>query len=106
MLAPLAPFIAEELYQLAKPNSKESLHQTPWPKTNKAYLKDEFKSIPVQINGKVRARIEIPSAELANQELVLQRAKTDDSVAKWLAKGLVVREIYVPERIVNFVIET
>lgn len=104
LLAPFAPFLAEELYQKVMGNkSLVSVHQTAWPQPIASYLKDESKVIPVQINGKVRARIEIPSLELHDTPQVLARAKADVVVAKWLSQGSLVREIYVPERIINFV---
>lgn len=105
VIAPLAPFLAEELYHLIKPNSTESVHQTAWPQVDANLLQDDCVLLPIQINGKVRGRVEIPAEELGNSELVLQRAKSDPAIAKWIVASKLTREIYIPNKIVNFVIQ-
>ena len=58
--------------------------------------------VPVQVNGKIRGRIEIPAD--ATEDLVLKLAREDANVSRYLQGKRVLRAIYVPERIVNFVI--
>ena len=58
--------------------------------------------IPVQVNGKIRGRIEIPAD--ATEDLVLELAREDGNVSRYLQSKRVTRAIYVPERIVNFVL--
>jgi leucyl-tRNA synthetase len=100
LLAPLAPHIAEELWQ--RLGHAESLAYEPWPSTDPHYLRRETLLIPVQVNGKVRGRIEVPAG--ADEREVFELAKQDENVGRHLAGKKLKREIYVPERIVNFVI--
>ncbi len=60
---------------------------------------------PVQVNGKVRADIEVPRDMAQDKEFVLTQAKAQDNVQKYLKKGELVKEIFVPERIVNLVVK-
>lgn len=100
VLAPLAPHIAEELW--ARLGASESLAYAPWPTIDPAYLERDKIEVPVQVNGKVRGKIEIP-ADAAEQE-VLEIARGDPNVARHLEGQQVKRAIYVPKRIVNFVV--
>jgi leucyl-tRNA synthetase len=100
LLAPLAPHLAEELW--SRLGHTESLSAHPWPQADAAHLKAEVLEIPVQVNGKVRAKIQVP-VEAAEAE-VLDIARADQNVGKHLAGQTVKRAIYVRGRIVNFVV--
>ncbi len=100
LLAPLAPHLAEELWE--KLGHNETLAYETWPETLAQYLKDDTLMIAVQVNGKLRAQIEI-AADLS-EEAVLSLARSDDNVARYLDGKTLRREIYVPGRIVNFVV--
>jgi leucyl-tRNA synthetase len=100
LLAPLAPHIAEELWQ--RLGHAESLAYHAWPIADPAFLKADVLEIPVQVNGKVRGKIRIP-AEAGDAE-VLALARADDNVGKHLAGQAEKRAIYVRGRIVNFVV--
>jgi leucyl-tRNA synthetase len=100
LLAPLAPHIAEELWQIL--GNERSLAYAPWPVSDARYLKRDTLLIPVQVNGKVRGRIEV-AAEASETE-VLELAKRDENVARHLEGKALKREIYVRGRIVNLVI--
>jgi leucyl-tRNA synthetase len=100
LLSPLAPHLAEELWQ--RLGHKESLAYHAWPVADPALLKADVLEIPVQVNGKVRGKISVP-AEAAEHE-VIEIAKRDQSVGKHLAGQSVKRAIYVRGRIVNFVV--
>jgi leucyl-tRNA synthetase len=100
LLAPLAPHIAEELW--ARLGASESLAYAPWPSADDAYLQRDTLEVPVQVNGKVRGRIEIP-ADAAEAE-VLEIAQSDANVQRHLEGHEIKRAIYVPQRIVNFVV--
>ena len=92
-LAPLAPFITEELWE--KLGHKDSVHVQAWPKYDSKLAADERKIIVVQVNGRVRDRLEAgPDVE--------QRAVQSDKVKKYLG-GAKYRAIYVPGKIINFV---
>jgi leucyl-tRNA synthetase len=100
LLAPLAPHVAEELWQrLGHP---ESLAYAPWPAHEAKYLVDDRIVVAVQINGKVRGKIEIPAD--ADEAAVLDIAKADAAVSKHLAGMTIRKAIYVRGRIVNFVV--
>jgi leucyl-tRNA synthetase len=100
LLAPLAPHLSEELWQ--RLGHEETLAYHPWPVADAALLKADVLEIPVQVNGKVRGKIQVP-AEAAEAE-VIEIAKADTNVGKHLAGLSVKRAIYVRGRIVNFVV--
>ena len=96
MIAPFAPHIGEELWEQLG-GSYSVFHQK-WPEFNEDEMKDDEVEIPVQINGKTRATIVIGVDE--GKDVVLQKAK--QAVSEKLT-GTVVKEIYVPGKIVNIV---
>jgi leucyl-tRNA synthetase len=102
LLAPLAPHIAEELW--ARLGEAGSLAYAPWPRADSAYLQRDTLEVAVQVNGKVRGRIEIP-ADAAEDE-VLEIAKSDANVQRHLEGHEIKRAIYVPQKIVNFVVRS
>jgi leucyl-tRNA synthetase len=101
LLAPLAPHIAEELWsRLGHP---DSLVTEPFPQADPEWLIDETVEIAVQINGKVRARIEV--AADANEAAMEAAARADPQVAALLAASGTVRQVVaVPGRVINFVV--
>lgn len=99
LLAPFAPHMAEELWQLL--GGKETLAYVPWPEVNEAFLVEDSVEIAVQIMGKVRAKIEVaPGASKDDLELA---AKSDARIAELLEGKQVHKVIVVPDRLVNFV---
>ena len=100
LLAPLAPHIAEELW--SRLGHAESLAAADWPEHDERFLVADTVEIPVQINGRVRARIVVP-ADAAEAD-VLDAARADENVSRHLSDVEIRREIYVPGRIVNFVV--
>ncbi|HEY8525740.1 MAG TPA: leucine--tRNA ligase [Acidimicrobiales bacterium] len=100
LLAPLAPHIAEELWE--RLGHTESLAREPFPEADPAYLVDETVEVPVQINGKVRARITVPAG--ADQETLESTARADERVAALLDEATVRKVIAVPGRLINFVV--
>ncbi len=103
LLSPFAPHIAEELW--SKLGHKDTIAYESWPQFNKKYLVAETQTYPVQVNGKVRANIEVSSDKAKNKELVLSQAKEDEKIKMYLNEGALVKEIFVPGRIVNFVVK-
>jgi leucyl-tRNA synthetase len=99
LLSPFAPHLAEELWQ--RLGHEESLTYAAWPEVEETYLKEDTVELAVQVNGKVRGTIEVDAD--AEEEAVLQTARAEDNVARFLDGKTVRREIYVPGRIVNFV---
>ena len=98
LLAPFAPHIAEECYHLAK--GEGSVFAAGWPEyDDKAMEADEIK-LPLQVNGKVKAVLEVPKD--LNKEEILAKAK--ECLGDKLG-GTLVKEVYIPGKIVNFVVK-
>jgi leucyl-tRNA synthetase len=102
LLNPFAPHFAEELWQ--KLGEKTTIAYTNWPVHNAEYLKQDEITYPVQVNGRVRSDIFVPAHKAKDKDFVLQTAKNDDKISKYLSEGTLVKEIFVPGRIVNLVI--
>lgn len=100
MLAPLAPHIAEELWHQL--GHKESLAHEGWPEVIEEYLQQDSIEIAVQVNGKVRASIQVPTD--APKEFILETAKSNENIQRHIEGKEMRREIYVPGRIVNLVV--
>jgi leucyl-tRNA synthetase len=99
MLAPLAPHLAEEVW--SRLGHAESLVYEPFPEPDPAYLVVEEVEIPVQVNGKVRARVKVPAGvSEADHEAA---ARADERVAQLLGESDVHKVVVVPGRLVNFV---
>ena len=96
LLAPFAPHMAEEIWE--ELGNKESVFRAGWPKYDTEAMKDDEIEIPVQINGKTRAVIKI-SAETTKEEAI---AAGKEAIADKLT-GNIVKEIYVPKKIINIV---
>jgi len=103
--APFAPFITEELWQEIngwKEYKKEnSIHLQSWPEYDEELTKESRVVIGVQINGKLRAEIEVDLSE--NESIVKDRVLALPEVQKWLSDSEVKKFIYVPGKIVNIV---
>jgi leucyl-tRNA synthetase len=106
VLAPFAPFIAEELWQQTNKYSqwteKNSVHSQSWPSYDEALIKDETLTIGVQINGKIRTQVEVASDD--NEEAVKAKVLEIEEVQKWLKGNEPKKFIYVQGRIVNIVL--
>jgi leucyl-tRNA synthetase len=101
LLHPFTPHLAEELWERIW--EKESVFFSTWPVYNEVMTIDDTITIWVQVLGKVRWTIEINKDE--NKESVLEKARNNSDVAKWLGWKEIVKEIYVPGKIVNIVIK-
>ena len=98
LLAPFAPHIAEECYHLAK--GEGSVFAAGWPEyDDKAMEADEIQ-LPLQVNGKVKAVLEVPK-DLSKEEIL---AKAKECLGDKLG-GTLVKEVYIPGKIVNFVVK-
>ena len=101
MLSCICPHIGEELWQLL--GHDETIAFAPWPSWNEEMIREDTIQIPVQVNGKVRATIEIGVNE--EQETVLAKAHEMRNVQVSIADKTIVKEIYVKGRIVNIVVK-
>ena len=100
LLSPFAPHIVEELWN--KLGNKESIFKEEWPEYDKKLIQEETVQLIVQINGKVRDKIEIKIglSEKEVQELILSQ----EGIQKWLDGKKIKKFIYIPNRLVNLVI--
>ena len=101
ILAPFAPHITDELWR--EIGHKSTIHVDNWPNYDEKYLFTDSINIVVQINGKLRANIEVPID--SEEQEVVDKAKADQNVASHLQNKEVRKVIYVPRKIVNFVVE-
>ncbi len=102
LLNPFAPHLAEELWERMHKTS-ESIHTAPWPTYDETLVVDDSVKIWVQVLWKLRGTIEISVDE--PKEAVLEKAKAEPNVAKWLEWKQLIKEIYVPGKIVNLVVK-
>ncbi|AVM70489.1 leucine--tRNA ligase [Lachnospiraceae bacterium oral taxon 500] len=99
LLSPFAPHIAEELWEQL--GHKTSIFEESWPEYEAEHMKEEVLNIPIQINGKMRGMVEVAAS--ASKEEVLEQAR--QAVAGRLTGVSLVKEIYVPGKIVNLVVK-
>jgi leucyl-tRNA synthetase len=99
LLAPFGPHLAEEIWQ--RLGNDDSLAYAPWPKHDESLLVEDTVELPVQVMGKLRGKIVVPAD--ADKETVLAAAKADEGVQKYLEGKQIVKEIYVPGKMVNLV---
>jgi leucyl-tRNA synthetase len=99
-LSPFAPHLAEELWNFL--GHQESIAFAHWPQYNAELAKDDFITVAVQINGKTRGTFEV-DPDISKDHL-MAIIKADEKVAKYL-QGTIIKEIYVPGKICNFVVK-
>jgi leucyl-tRNA synthetase len=100
LLSPFAPHITEELWQ--KSNHTTSIHSTDWPVYSEEMTQDEAFTLVIQINGKVRERIEV-AADISEEE-VRTLAFSNERIQSFIGDSKLVKVIYVPGRLVNIVV--
>jgi leucyl-tRNA synthetase len=101
LLAPFAPFAAEELWELMA--RRGPVFQQHWPAFDAALAQEEELEIPVQVNGKLRGRISVPHG--AGRELQEARALADEKVRAFIGGKPVVKVIVVADKLINIVIK-
>ena len=100
LLAPLAPHLAEELWQMLG-HDKTLAYET-WPAYDDKLAVDQTVEIPIQINGKVRSRISVDRG--MDKDALLAAAKNDEKIAEQLDGKTIRKEIVVPDKLVNLVV--
>ncbi len=101
MLTPFAPHISSELWMQL--GNEEFIEKSGWPKWNEEFLKSDEIQFIVQVNGKLRGKIKV--AVGAEKDEILALAKNEDNVSKFLQDKEIVKEIFVPNKLINFVIK-
>ena len=99
LIAPFAPHIAEELWEKLG-NTGSVFENNTWPEADEELMKDDEIKIPVQINGKTKEVIEVP-ADISKEDAI---AAGKEAIADKI-NGNIVKEIYVPGRIINLVVK-
>ncbi len=100
ILSPFAPHAAEEIWNIL--GHKKTLAYETWPTFDPNLAKDDLITVAVQVNGKLRGTLEV-APDVAQAE-IMNLAKSDENVKKYLT-GAIVKEIYVPGKIVNLVVK-
>lgn len=101
MLVPFAPHISSELWQQLGNN--DFIEKSGWPKWNEELLKTDEIQIIVQVNGKLRGKIKV----FVNSEKdeILAIARAEDNVSKFLQDKEILKEIFIPNKLINFVVK-
>jgi len=107
LLAPMAPHISEEIWSsfakaLEDKQYKRSIFLQPWPKYEPALVREETITLVIQINGKVRDKIEVKTdiSEEEAKKLTLNREK----VKKWIEGKEIKKVVFVPGKLINIVV--
>ncbi len=100
LLAPMAPYITEELWHLT--GHIGSVHVSEWPAYDEALTRDETFTLVVQVNGRVRERIEVASGTSEGEIRML--ALDNPRVASFIGDATVQKVVYVPEQLINIVV--
>ena len=101
MLAPFAPHISSELWQQL--GNDNFIEKSGWPKWNDEFLKTDEIQIIIQVNGKLRGKIKVSTD--SGKDEILAIARAEDNVSKFLQDKEVLKEIFVPNKLINFVIK-
>ena len=102
LLNPFAPHVTEEVFEMCKLGDGIVAEQK-WPEYDEAKCKDETIEIVVQVNGKIKTKLNIPVE--SEKDAVLDMAKADANVAKAIENMNIIKEIYVPNKLVNLVVK-
>ena len=100
LIAPFAPHIAEELWEML--GQEGSVCDAQWPKWNEEYLVENQIKMGVQFNGKVR--FEMQFAADADNQTIEQAVREDERTAKYVEGKQIVKIIIVPKRMINVVL--
>jgi len=103
LLAPFAPHMAEELW-VGVLGEHFSVHKASWPRHDANLVKVEQLVIVIQVNGKVRSTLQVESGVSNLESRVIKLAKEDKKVSKWLDGRVVKKTVFVPGKLVNFVV--
>ncbi|MDA1079651.1 MAG: leucine--tRNA ligase [bacterium] len=104
LIAPFAPFLAEELFQSGHADAEPgfaSIHLTNWPQSDATLAAEQEFVVPVQIDGKVRARLLIKADKVTDETYVVAQARADAIVTRWL-QGTSATARYIAGKIVSF----
>ncbi len=101
LLAPFAPHVAEELWEVL--GNEGSIHLSSWPTFDTSKLEEDEVTIAVQINGKTRETMRV--ARNLDEQVVVDMAKGSEGLKKWIKEGQIKRVIWVKNRLLNLIID-
>ena len=101
IIAPFVPHLAEELWSIL--GNKDSISYQEWPSYDESLIQLDNVTIAVQVNGKLRANIEVPKDSA--EDFVVSEALTLENVKKFTSLGSIIKTIHVPNRLLNFVVK-
>ena len=100
MLSPIIPHVCHEIW--GSLDKKNPIHNETWPTFNSDYLEGNEMTIAIQINGKLRGKIVVNTS--SDKETIIKESKELDNIKKYIEKENIKKTIYVPKKLVNFVI--
>jgi leucyl-tRNA synthetase len=101
LLHPFAPHVTEELWSML--GNEEFLLTSRWPVADRAKMQEDTVVIAVQVNGKLRAQVEVPAPP--DEQRVMEAVFASERVQQWTADKEIVKKIYVPGKLVNVVVK-
>ncbi|MEI7637541.1 MAG: leucine--tRNA ligase [Syntrophus sp. (in: bacteria)] len=101
LLTPTVPHFSEELWEML--GNTANAADSPWPEYDPTVVTEEEITIVIQINGKVRGRISVPIDE--EEESIKSLARADEKIVKMIEGKTVIKEIYVPRKLLNIVVK-
>ena len=103
LLAPFAPHITEEAW-VNKLDQDFSIHTSAWPKFDPSLTKETRSTMVLQVNGKIRSTMSVGPDEAKNKEEMIEKANKNESIQMWLKGKTIKNTIFVPGKLINFVI--
>jgi leucyl-tRNA synthetase len=100
LVSPFVPHLAEEMWQ--RLGNKESVLRAEWPKYEEKLLEEDFVTIVVQVNGKLRSKVEAPTD--INEDKLKELVLADEKLKPWIKDRPIKNFIIVPKKLVNIVI--
>lgn len=103
LIAPFAPHLAEEIW-VEELGNDFSVHKHNWPQYDLESIKEERITITVQVNGKLRGQLSVEAEYATNEPKIREIAEANQNISKWIKDAKVKKVIFVPGKIINFVI--
>ena len=100
MLAPMTPHLSEELWEML--GHTDGLWMASWPAFDHDLARDDEVEIPVQVNGRLRGKVKVAAG--TGEVEVVKLAQADEGIAALLSGKRIVKRIFVPDRLLNFVV--
>ncbi|MBX4205839.1 leucine--tRNA ligase [Candidatus Microgenomates bacterium] len=103
MIAPFAPHLAEEAWKMI--GEEYSVHTSKWPKYKEELTQVDEVTLIIQVNGKLRSQIVMDKESASNEDEVTKISQNDENVSKWIDGKKIIKIIFVPNKLINFVVK-